>query len=289
MNPKNKESSPREFFLTLGVHPRKSLGQSFMRDQQVLKRICLVGEVSPQDEILEIGAGLGALTVFLGERARRVIAVERDKRLLMKLKKNTSHLKNIEVVEGDFLKLNLSEILSGEKIKVVSNLPYSISSPILLRLLRERSYFSLIIVTLQREVGRRTAAPPGGKERGSISVLMQTYMDVSIEFYVPPQAFWPMPKVSSVVVKLKPLSKTRVPITDEKLFEKIVRAAFSSRRKTLQNCLSNLFRKETVEETLKAVQIDGKRRAETLSVEEFGSLYRAFVTIQPRIGTNGHE
>jgi 16S rRNA (adenine1518-N6/adenine1519-N6)-dimethyltransferase len=267
-----EKPSPREFFISRKIRPRKSLGQSFIKDQKVLERMWKIAELSKEDEVLEIGAGLGALTLFLGERLRRVIAIEKDKRLLEKLKQAVSHLKNIEIISGDALRIDLRGFYKGNKIKVVSNLPYSVSSPILIKLLDERGIFSLLVLMLQREVGERITASPGGRQYGSISVLMQTYMDASIELRVSPEAFWPRPKVQSVVVKLRPLPSPRIPILDEKLFKKIVRAAFSSRRKMLANSLCSLFPKEKIEEVLKTSGIDGKRRAETLSLEEFGRL-----------------
>ena len=193
-----------------------------------------------------------------------------------KLRENISPLKNIEIIEEDILKTQFKRFLRGNKLKVVSNLPYSISSPVLFKLLEEIELFSLLVLMLQREVGERIAAPPGGKEYGSLSVLVQTHMDVSLEFNVPPEAFWPRPKVDSVVIKLIPLLRPRIQIPDERLFRTVVRAAFSSRRKILANSLSSLLPKEQVEEILKSSGIEGRRRAETLSLEEFGSITEEF-------------
>lgn len=267
-----KRTSPKEFFLSEKAYPRKSLGQNFIRDQRVLERIGEIARLSEEDEVLEIGAGLGALTVFLGERVGRVIAIERDKRLIERLRENVSHLKNVEIIEEDALRIDFRGLHRGNKIKVVSNLPYSISSPIVFKLLDEREAFSLLVLMLQREVGERITASPGGRGYGSISVLVQAYMDAKIALRVPPEAFWPRPKVDSVVIKLVPLPGPRVVIPDERLFRSIVRASFSSRRKILTNSLSSLFPKEKVGGILKSCGIDGRRRAETLSVEEFGRI-----------------
>jgi 16S rRNA (adenine1518-N6/adenine1519-N6)-dimethyltransferase len=272
-NTKEKHSlKPKEFFLSQKTHPQKSLGQNFIRDPKVLERIGELAELSKEDEVLEIGAGLGALTLFLGEGVGRVIAIEKDRKLLEELKKTVSHLKNVEIISGDALQVDFREFYRGNKIKVVSNLPYSALSPILVRLLEEREIFSMLVLMVQREVGERIIALPGGKEYGSISILVQTYMDAQIKLYVPPSAFWPQPKVQSVVLKLVPLPKPRIHIPDEELYKKIIRAAFSSRRKILANSLSSLFPKEKVEEILESSGIDRKRRAETLSLEEFGRL-----------------
>lgn len=263
---------PKEFFASDKTHPKKSLGQNFLRDLAVLERIGEIAGLGVQDEVLEIGAGLGALTVFLAKRVKRVIAIEKDGRLIETLDHRVSGLENVEIIHGDALEADFREFDKESKIKVVSNLPYSVSSPILIRLIEEREIFSLFVLMLQREVGERITAPPGGKEYGSLSVLVQTYTDASIELRVPPSAFWPQPQVESVVVKLTPLSIPRIAIPDEKIFRKIIRAAFSSRRKIIGNSLGSRFLKEKVEELLLKSGIDRKRRAETLSVEEFGKL-----------------
>ncbi len=267
-----ENSSPREFFISQKTYPRKSLGQNFIKDSRVLERMGEIADLSKDDEVLEIGAGLGGLTLFLGQKAGRVIAIEKDRRLVEKLKETVSHLKNVEVVPEDALRVEFIRFYGKRRIKVVSNLPYSISSPILIKLLEERERFSLLALMIQREVGERITALPGSRTYGSISVLVQTYMDVSIELHVPPDAFWPRPKVDSVVIKLVPLPNPRIAMPDEKLFRSIVRAAFSSRRKILSNSLCSLLSREKVEEILKLSGIDGKRRAETLSVDEFGRL-----------------
>ncbi len=273
----------KKFFISQKIRPRKSLGQSFIKDSYVLERIGEIAELSKEDEALEIGAGLGALTVFLAERVKRVVAIEKDERYVEKIGQILSRLTNVEIISGDVLQLNLREFYRGNKIKVVSNLPYSVSSPILLKLLEEGEIFSLFTLMLQREVGERICAPPGSKQYGSLSVLIQTYMDATVELHVPPEAFWPRPDVHSVVVKLIPLRSPKVYISDEALYRKIVRAAFSSRRKMLANSLLSIFPKEKVEEILKGSGIDRKRRAETLSLEEFGRLVQSAFKVSPHL------
>jgi 16S rRNA (adenine1518-N6/adenine1519-N6)-dimethyltransferase len=278
-----RSSFSKKFFITQKIRPRKSLGQSFIKDPYVLERIEEIAELSKEDEALEVGAGLGALTVFLAKRVKRVVAIEKDERFLEKLGQILSRLTNVEIISGDVLQLNLREFYRGNKIKVVSNLPYSVSSPILLKLLEEGDIFSLFTIMLQREVGERICAPPGSKQYGSLSVLIQTYMDATVELHVPPEAFWPRPDVHSVVVKLIPLRSPKVYISDEVLYRKIVRAAFSSRRKMLANYLLSIFPKEKVEEILKGSEIDRKRRAETLSLEEFGRLVQSAFKVSPHL------
>lgn len=269
-----KEFKPREFFIRGKAGPSKSLGQNFITDKRVIERIIETASLTKEDEVLEIGPGLGALTFALAESAGRVVAVEKDERLVNLLRGSLDVYPNIELVSGDSLKVNFREFYRGHKMKVISNLPYSISSPVLFKLKEDRDIFSCFILMLQREVGERITAKPGGKEYGSISVLLQTYLDIKLEFRVPPAAFWPRPKVDSVVLKLIPLPAPRVPVPDEKLYEKVVRAAFSSRRKMLGNSLKSILPKETVDRILAASGIDKKRRAETLSIEEFSALTR---------------
>lgn len=263
-------TSVKGFFISEKTHPKKSLGQNFIRDPRVLNRIGEIAGLSEEDEVLEIGAGLGALTLFLGKKVKRVMAIEKDIKLLEELKRTVSSLGNVEIIPGDALQVDFRGLYRGREIKVVSNLPYSVSSPILVKLIEEREIFALFILMLQREVGERITASPGKKDYGSISVLVQAYTNASIELHVSPAAFWPQPKVDSVVVKLIPLSTPRIRLQNEKLFRKIIRAAFSSRRKIISNSLGSQFPKGKVEEVLLRSGIDKKRRAETLSVEEFG-------------------
>jgi 16S rRNA (adenine1518-N6/adenine1519-N6)-dimethyltransferase len=274
---------PKRILLHDKILPKKSLGQNFIIDLEVLDRMSEIAELTRNDEVLEIGAGLGTLTAFLAERAKRVVAIEMDKRLFEKLNKSFHHLSNLELLMGDVLRINLRELFTGNKMKVVSNLPYSITSPILMKLLENRDIFSLLVIMIQREVGERITASPGGRDYGSISVLLQTFFDISIELTVPPEAFWPKPKVDSVVLKLNPLRNPRIEIRDIEVFKKIVRASFSSRRKILANSHSSLVPKDEVEEILKSAEIDRKRRAETLSIEEFGRLTEEAFNIGQRI------
>ncbi len=265
-------SKPKKILLPDKILPRKSLGQNFIIDLGVLDRMSEIAGLTKNDEVLEIGAGLGTLTAYLAERAKRVVAIEMDKRLFEKLNASLDHLPNLELIMGDVLRINIRGLFIGNKMKVISNLPYSISSPILIKLLENRDIFSLVVIMIQREVGERITAGPGGRDYGSISVLLQTFFDISIELSVPPEAFWPRPKVDSVVLKLNPLRNPRTKIRDVGLFEKVVRASFSSRRKILANSLRSLFPKDEAEGILKSAEIDRKRRAETLSIEEFGRL-----------------
>ncbi len=238
----------------------------------MIDRIAESSMLSSDDEILEIGPGLGALTIALADKAKRVVAIEKDRKLYEHLSELLDVYPNVELINQDALKTDYSSLYSGQNLKVVANLPYSVSSPLLFTLLEQRQYFSSMVLMLQQEVGDRISASPGGKTYGSISVMLQAYYDITREFRVSPESFWPKPKVDSVVLKLVPLDMSRVNIRDEKLFEKVVRGAFSSRRKMLGNSLQSGFSKEVVIQALTKSGIDTKRRAETLSVEEFTTL-----------------
>jgi len=269
---KSKRKNPREFFSDHAGSPSKSLGQNFLKDKNILDKIVGLAELKEQDEVLEIGPGLGALTEGLAKRAGRVVAVEKDKKLIPHLSELSETYGNIELISEDSLNVDFRSLFNGSGIKVVSNLPYSVSTPILIRLLEQRDIFTSLVLMLQLEVGERIASGPGSKKYGSISVLLQTYFDITLEFRVPPAAFWPKPKVYSVVLKMIPLKTPRVQISDEKLYEKVIRAAFSSRRKMLGNSLASAFPKDSVLKALESSGIDHKRRAETLSIEEFAKL-----------------
>ena len=268
----SKNKSPREFFSERAGSPSKSLGQNFLKDKNILDKIVSLAELTRQDVVLEIGPGLGALTEELARRAGNVVAVEKDKKLIPRLSELSETYGNIELIIEDSLKVDFRSLFKGGDIKVVSNLPYSVSTPILIKLLAARDIFSTLVLMLQLEVGERIASGPGSKKYGSISVLLQTYFDITLELRVPPAAFWPKPKVHSVVLKLVPLKAPRVHIADEKLYEKVIRAAFSSRRKMLGNSLQSAFPKASVIKALESSGIDGKRRAETLTIKEFGTL-----------------
>lgn len=265
-------TNPKEFFFSENSYPNKSLGQNFIKDLRVIDRIIELAELSSEDEVLEIGPGLGALTLALTDNAGKVVAIEKDKKLVKHLSELFRDYPNVKLVHQDALKADFSSFYSGKKMKAISNLPYSVSSPILFKLLQAREYFSCMVLMLQLEVGERITACPGGKTYGSISVLLQTFMDITIEFRVHPASFWPKPKVDSIVLKLVPLKVPRAAVSDEKLYEKVVRAAFSSRRKMIGNSLQSIMSRDSARELLELSGIDKTRRAETLTIEEFGVL-----------------
>jgi 16S rRNA (adenine1518-N6/adenine1519-N6)-dimethyltransferase len=253
------------------IRAKKSLGQNFLRDPHYLNKIADAARVGPDDQVLEIGPGLGHLTAVLVQRSQKVLAIEVDDRLIPHLQNEFSACPNFELLHADALEYDYGS-LTG-RWKVVANLPYYISTPIIQRLIVRREKFISLTLMLQKEVAERIASPPGGKEYGYLSVLVQFYTVPRMEFKVPPGAFTPRPEVDSIVITLTLRDRPAVVVRDESFFFRVIRAAFSQRRKTLRNSLKQLgTQKEKMDAVLNSTGIDLGRRAETLSVEEFGVL-----------------
>lgn len=260
--------------------PRKALGQNFLTDRNIIAKILAAAQLDSDDCVLEVGPGRGALTELLAQRVRRLVAVEFDRDLAAILRQRFNDASHVLIHEQDVLKVDFAELLGSDVFKVVANLPYNISTPVLFRFLEERQRFSKLVVMLQKEVGERLAAPPDCGDYGVLTVLFRQWFEVKREFLVPPGCFHPAPKVDSVVISLVPLPTSRVEVGDQALFERVVKAAFAMRRKTLWNCLksADLLEAVTLERVLAACGIDGRRRGETLDLEEFASLSRALLT-----------
>ncbi len=253
------------------IRALKSLGQNFLRDPHYLNKIADAAQIGPEDQVLEIGPGLGHLTAVLAQRAKKVLAIEVDERLIPRLQNAFSACSNLELVHGDALEYDFGS-LNG-RWKVVANLPYYISTPIIQRLIVRSDKFISLTLMLQKEVAERIASPPGGKVYGYLSVLVQFYTVPKMEFKVPPGAFTPNPEVDSSVITLTLRDRPAVTVSDEAFFIRVLKAAFSQRRKTLRNSLKQLGApKEKMDAALNSTGIDLGRRAETLSVEEFGKL-----------------
>ena len=266
----------RRLLLTHGLRPKKRLGQSFLVDPAVLRKILDGAELQGSDRILEIGAGIGTLTRALAERCDRIIAVEIDPGLFQILEPLFQGQRRVTLVRGDARHLDLSSLLGEGPWKVIANLPYAIVTPLIARLLEASHRFSLLLLMVQQEVAERLMASPGTKAYGSLSVLAQYYTDVRTVIRVPRTAFYPRPQVDSAVVKFTVLPRPRVAPADPPLFFRLVRAAFAHRRKTLMNALrqtrwDSLDRQE-IGAALERASIDPSRRGETLSVREFQRL-----------------
>ena len=255
----------------------KKLGQNFLIDENVVRQIVAAAELSEADMVLEVGPGIGTLTQGLAESKARVVAVELDTRLLPVLATTLNGYDNVRVVHGDILKVNIMEEVGAPSFKVCANLPYYITTPIIFALLEKRLPMERLVAMVQKEVAERMAAQPGGKEYGALSVAIQYYTEPKIAFIVPPTSFIPAPAVDSAVIVCKRREKPPVEVCDEGLFFRVVKAAFSLRRKMLSNSLKNMgIKSERVAKWLELAGVDGKRRAETLSLEDFAKLTNSF-------------
>ncbi|MCU0641147.1 MAG: 16S rRNA (adenine(1518)-N(6)/adenine(1519)-N(6))-dimethyltransferase RsmA [Candidatus Margulisbacteria bacterium] len=258
----------RELLIAHNRYPRKDLGQHFLIDPKVVERIIAAAGLTRDDLVLEIGSGLGVVTAELAQHVYQLVAVEIDKELLGISREVLKPYPNISFVGQDILKVDLAGLTLGRKYKVVGNLPYYITAPIIDKLLTAQEKPELAVLMTQKEVAERMAAKPGSKSYGSFSVFCQFYAAVKIESLVSKSSFLPWPEVSSAIVSLTPHPQPLFPGLDEQKFLKIVHTAFQQRRKKLSTSLDELKLGET--------SIDLNRRPETLSVEEFALLARHF-------------
>jgi len=254
---------------------KRHLGQVFLYDPSILRRIIQIAQLSKDDLVIEIGPGRGRLTKMLAERVRNVIAIELDERLFEELKVHLAGYNNVELVHGDALKYPYEDL---PEFKVVANIPYYITTPLIFRLLETKQRrqadkarnLKSMTLTIQKEVAERIVAAPGGKDYGVLSVMVQYYTEPRLKFIIPRGAFRPIPKIYSAVVHFKVRQDPPVSVTDEGLFFKVVKTAFSQRRKMLPNTLKGL--REDIKDKITEAGIDPNRRPETLSIEEFARL-----------------
>lgn len=256
----------------------KSLGQNFLIDDNVIDKILNGARLSEGDKVIEVGPGIGTLTREMGKVADKVVAIEIDKTLIPILSETLDEFDNIEVVNQDILKVNIQELvnekLSGGPVKLVANLPYYITTPIVMKFLEEDIPVTDIVVMVQKEVADRMNACPGTKDYGALSVAVQYYCDTEIVAKAPRHMFIPQPNVDSTVIGLHVRKELKYPVDNEEIFFKTVKASFGQRRKTLLNSLGGLgfLNKDEIREVLKESDIDEKRRGETLTIEEFAKL-----------------
>lgn len=256
----------------------KSLGQNFLIDDNVIDRILEGARLSETDRIIEVGPGIGTLTREMGKVAENVVAIEIDKTLIPILKETLADLDNVEVVNEDILKVDVQELinekLNGGPVKLVANLPYYITTPIVMKFLEEDIPVTDIVVMVQKEVADRMNAKPSTKDYGALSVAVQYYCDTEIVAKAPRHMFVPQPNVDSIVIGLHVRDEKKYVVDNEDIFFKTVKASFGQRRKTLLNSLGGLgfLSKDQIREALQAANIDEKRRGETLSIDEFANL-----------------
>ena len=259
---------------------QKKFGQNFLIDSNILDCIIDGAEISKDDMVLEIGPGIGTMTQMLCESAREVVAVEIDKNLIPILKETLSEYDNVKVINEDILKVDIEKLVKerndGKPIKVVANLPYYITTPIIMGLFESHVPLDSITIMVQKEVADRMQTGPGSKDYGALSLAVQYYSKAEVLVEVSPNCFIPRPKVGSSVIKLTLHKDERVSVNDEKLMFRLIRASFNQRRKTLSNGIKNSpeleFSREDVVEALKEMGLDENIRGEKLSLEEFAKL-----------------
>ncbi|MDD5476762.1 MAG: 16S rRNA (adenine(1518)-N(6)/adenine(1519)-N(6))-dimethyltransferase RsmA [Candidatus Omnitrophica bacterium] len=258
------------------VKPKKSLGQNFLTDKNIQQKIIRACGLADEDIILEIGAGLGDFTAQLAACTKKVYALEIDQRLYPSLEQNLSARNNCKIIKSDILKFEINKFLQEEKIKqkikVIGNIPYYISSPIIEHLINYRNNIGEVFMTVQKEFGRRVCAGPGSKEYGSFSCFVQYYAQCRILFEINKRCFKPVPKVDSSFLSLKFREKPPVKVEDEAAFFKLIRTAFNQRRKTLRNSLEGLLELQELERLLDSAGINRNVRPEDLSLGEFAKL-----------------
>lgn len=272
-----KRDVTKHILKTFDIRMSKKLGQNFLIDESVVRGIVDAAGVSRSDTVLEIGPGIGTLTQGLAETGAQVVAVELDGRLIDVLAKTLEGYDNVRVIHGDILKINITDEVPAAPFKVVANLPYYITTPIIMGLLEARLPVSTLVTMVQKEVAVRMVARPGNKDYGALSVAVQYFTQPQIMFEVPPASFIPSPAVDSAVIRCIVRDKPPVAAADEKMFFRVVKAAFSQRRKTLNNALKTMGRPvEEIRQALEIAKVEGSRRGETLSLEEFATIANAF-------------
>lgn len=265
---------------------KKKFGQNFITDSNLLQKIVDAGDVGPDDVVIEVGPGAATLTKALAQRAKAVIAIEIDRDLVPVIEETMAGFDNFYLVQGDALQLNLDAIIQEKlgaphRCKVIANLPYYITTPLVMYFLEQGFSIDRIVIMVQKEVAERFTAQPGKKEYGAITVSLHYYGNVRYAFTVPRHMFIPQPDVDSAVVDIQPWTQKPLQADNEQLFHQVVKAAFGQRRKTLNNALKTLnMDSALMQQALQEVEIDGTRRGETLSVDEFVAFSNAIAQRQ---------
>jgi 16S rRNA (adenine1518-N6/adenine1519-N6)-dimethyltransferase len=269
--------TPAQILRRHGLRAKQSWGQNFLGDERALERIAAAVELKPGEPVVEIGPGLGHLTRFLLATGAEVTAVERDRDMAMVLRKEIAH-ERLRVLEANAVQVDFAEVAGADRVAVVGNIPYHLTSPILFRVLEQRSRVSRVVLTIQKEVADRLTAEPGSRDYGLLTVVLALYFEARALFDLPAALFHPPPKVDSSVLRLWTRPKPLVEIDSDLRFVRLVKAGFAQRRKTLFNSLKSdkgLASSEQIQAALDRAGIDGIRRAETLHVTEFAALERA--------------
>ncbi len=258
----------------------KKLGQNFLIKRGIVDEIVHAAELTPGEPVLEVGPGIGTLTQGLAQSGADVTAIELDRRLLEVLDTTLASYDNVRIVHGDVLKLDVPTIMNHKPFKVVANLPYYITTPIIMSLLESKLPIERLVVMVQKEVALRMVAKPGTKDYGALSVAVQYYTEPDIVLDVPPKSFLPAPAVTSSVIRCVLRDKPPVDVIDEKLFFRVVKAGFAQRRKTFSNTMKTTgLSKDRIEELLEKANIDGQRRGETFTLQEFADVANAWASL----------
>ena len=258
----------------------KKLGQNFLIKRGIVDEIVKAADLQEGEPVLEIGPGIGTLTQGLAQSGANVTAIELDTRLLEVLDTTLAQYSNVTIVHGDVLKLDVPSIMNNEPFKVVANLPYYITTPIIMSLLESRLPIERLVVMVQKEVALRMVAKPGTKDYGALSVAVQYYTKPDIVLDVPPKSFLPAPAVTSSVIRCVLRNQPPVDVIDEKLFFRVVKAGFAQRRKTFANTMKTTgLSKDRIEELLAKANIDGQRRGETFTLQEFADVANAWAAL----------
>ena len=258
----------------------KKLGQNFLIKRGIVDEIVHAAELAPGEPVLEVGPGIGTLTQGLAQSGADVTAIELDRRLLEVLDTTLASYDNVRIIHGDVLKLDVPSIMNHKPFKVVANLPYYITTPIIMSLLESKLPIERLVVMVQKEVALRMVAKPGTKDYGALSVAVQYYTEPDIVLDVPPKSFLPAPAVTSSVIRCVLRDKPPVDVIDEKLFFRVVKAGFAQRRKTFANTMKTTgLSKDRIEELLVKANIDGQRRGETFTLQEFADVANAWASL----------
>ena len=258
----------------------KKLGQNFLIKRGIVDEIVHAAELIPGEPVLEVGPGIGTLTQGLAQSGADVTAIELDRRLLEVLDTTLASYDNVRIVHGDVLKLDVPTIMNHKPFKVVANLPYYITTPIIMSLLESKLPIERLVVMVQKEVALRMVAKPGTKDYGALSVAVQYYTEPDIVLDVPPKSFLPAPAVTSSVIRCVLRDKPPVDVIDEKLFFRVVKAGFAQRRKIFSNTMKTTgLSKDRIDELLLKANIDGQRRGETFTLQEFADVANAWASL----------
>lgn len=258
----------------------KKLGQNFLIKRGIVDEIVHAAELTVGEPVLEVGPGIGTLTQGLAQSGADVTAIELDRRLLEVLDTTLASYDNVRIIHGDVLKLDVPTIMNHKPFKVVANLPYYITTPIIMSLLESKLPIERLVVMVQKEVALRMIAKPGTKDYGALSVAVQYYTEPDIVLDVPPKSFLPAPAVTSSVIRCVLRNKPPVDVIDEKLFFRVVKAGFAQRRKTFSNTMKTTgLTRDRIEELLAKANIDGQRRGETFTLQEFADVANAWAAL----------